>query len=121
MSSFVFIHSTIYIFHVSICSIIPLYQICLVGNKTDLQEKRAVSFEDGEAKSSEWGVLFIETSAKVGFNIKALFRKVASALPGLGNLPAEGASQTTDANGEKKVEVNLQAKPGPAPAGYCSC
>eukprot|EP01122_Echinamoeba_exundans_P003699 TRINITY_DN13775_c0_g1_i1.p1 TRINITY_DN13775_c0_g1~~TRINITY_DN13775_c0_g1_i1.p1 ORF type:complete len:221 (-),score=60.06 TRINITY_DN13775_c0_g1_i1:72-734(-) len=95
--------------------------ICLVGNKTDLQEKRAVSFEDGEAKSNEWGVLFIETSAKVGFNIKALFRKVASALPGLGNLPAEGASQTTDAAGEKKVEINLQAKPGAAPAGYCSC
>jgi hypothetical protein len=27
--------------------------------------------------------MFIETSAKAGFNIKALFRKVASALPGL--------------------------------------
>jgi len=50
--------------------------ICLVGNKTDLQEKREVSFEEGEAKAKEYGIMFIETSAKVGFNIKALFRKV---------------------------------------------
>jgi Ras-related protein Rab-6A len=27
--------------------------------------------------------MFIETSATAGFNIKALFRKVASALPGV--------------------------------------
>lgn len=29
--------------------------------------------------------MFIETSAKAGFNIKSLFRKVASALPGIDN------------------------------------
>ena len=27
--------------------------------------------------------MFIETSAKAGFNIKALFRKLATALPGM--------------------------------------
>jgi Ras-related protein Rab-6A len=27
--------------------------------------------------------MFIETSAKAGFNIKALFRKIAAALPGM--------------------------------------
>lgn len=26
--------------------------------------------------------MFMETSAKAGFNVKALFRKIASALPG---------------------------------------
>eukprot|EP01121_Diplochlamys_sp_Union-15-3_P000038 TRINITY_DN1002_c0_g3_i4.p1 TRINITY_DN1002_c0_g3~~TRINITY_DN1002_c0_g3_i4.p1 ORF type:complete len:228 (-),score=38.38 TRINITY_DN1002_c0_g3_i4:116-799(-) len=52
----------------------------LVGNKTDLGDKRAVSFEEGEAKAKEYKILFIETSAKAGFNIKALFRKVAAAL-----------------------------------------
>eukprot|EP01113_Clastostelium_recurvatum_P038995 TRINITY_DN589_c0_g1_i1.p1 TRINITY_DN589_c0_g1~~TRINITY_DN589_c0_g1_i1.p1 ORF type:complete len:212 (-),score=31.30 TRINITY_DN589_c0_g1_i1:279-914(-) len=55
----------------------------LVGNKTDLADKRQVSIEEGEAKAKEYNLMFIETSAKAGFNIKALFRKVASALPGI--------------------------------------
>merc|ERR1719197_31475 len=55
----------------------------LVGNKTDLADKRQVSIEEGEAKAREYNIMFIETSAKAGFNIKALFRKVASALPAL--------------------------------------
>eukprot|EP01112_Ceratiomyxa_fruticulosa_P022870 TRINITY_DN8518_c0_g1_i1.p1 TRINITY_DN8518_c0_g1~~TRINITY_DN8518_c0_g1_i1.p1 ORF type:complete len:232 (+),score=40.02 TRINITY_DN8518_c0_g1_i1:72-698(+) len=55
----------------------------LVGNKTDLADKRQVSIEEGEAKAKESELMFIETSAKAGFNIKALFRKVASALPGI--------------------------------------
>merc|ERR1711972_657344 len=53
--------------------------IMLVGNKTDLADKRTVTIEEGEAKAKELDVMFIETSAKVGFNIKGLFRKVASA------------------------------------------
>ncbi|KAK9984862.1 hypothetical protein SO802_034387 [Lithocarpus litseifolius] len=44
--------------------------IVLVGNKTDLVEKRQVSIEEGEAKARELNVMFIETSAKAGFNIK---------------------------------------------------
>jgi len=59
----------------------------LVGNKTDLADKRTVSIEEGEAKAKEYDVMFVETSAKAGFNIKALFRKVASALPGMENTP----------------------------------
>ena len=39
--------------------------IVLVGNKTDLSEKRHVSLEDAEAKAKEHDVIFIETSAKV--------------------------------------------------------
>jgi Ras-related protein Rab-6A len=54
--------------------------IMLVGNKTDLGDKRAVSVEEGEAKAKEYDIMFIETSAKLGVNVKALFRKVASAL-----------------------------------------
>jgi len=56
--------------------------IMLVGNKTDLADRRQVSVEEGEAKASEEKILFIETSAKVGFNVKQLFRRLASALPG---------------------------------------
>ncbi|KAJ2960158.1 hypothetical protein NQZ79_g4530 [Umbelopsis isabellina] len=59
--------------------------IVLVGNKTDLNEKREVSVDDGEKKAKEYGVMFIETSAKAGHNVKTLFRKIAQALPGMDN------------------------------------
>jgi hypothetical protein len=53
-----------------------------------------VSVEDGESKARELGVLFIETSAKAGYNVKQMFRKLATALPGIdaSQLPAEGMS-----------------------------
>ncbi|KAJ8926904.1 hypothetical protein NQ314_020756 [Rhamnusium bicolor] len=57
--------------------------IMLVGNKTDLSDKRQVSTEEGERKAKELNVMFIETSAKAGYNVKQLFRRVAAALPGM--------------------------------------
>ena len=66
--------------------------IILVGNKTDLSEKRQVSVEEGEDKSNKEGIMFIESSAKAGFNIKALFRKLATALPGMETAPAQTAT-----------------------------
>ena len=35
--------------------------------------------------------MFIETSAKAGFNIKALFRKLAASLPGMESAPSQPA------------------------------
>ncbi|XP_075242933.1 ras-related protein Rab-6A-like [Convolutriloba macropyga] len=77
--------------------------IMLVGNKTDLADKREVSTEEGEKKASEMGVMFIETSAKAGYNVKQLFRRVAAALPGM-------EAQTTKDMHEDLVEVHIQAK-----------
>lgn len=75
--------------------------IVLVGNKTDLADKRHVSIDEGEKKAQELGVsLFIETSAKAGYNVKQLFRRIAAALPGIDN--------NEDKNGNNKmIEVNL--------------
>lgn len=44
--------------------------ILLVGNKTDLADRRQVSTEDGEHKAKDLNVMFIETSAKAGYNVK---------------------------------------------------
>ena len=54
--------------------------IVLVGNKTDLEEKRDVSTDEGQHKANEQDLLFIETSAKAGENIKTLFKNIAAAL-----------------------------------------
>jgi hypothetical protein len=51
-----------------------------------------VSVEEGEDKSTKEGIMFIETSAKAGFNIKALFRKLATALPGMETAQAQPAA-----------------------------
>ena len=49
----------------------------LVGNKIDLEDKREVSYEDGENFAKENGMLFYETSAKNGDNIEKMFYESA--------------------------------------------
>ncbi|MBN3284317.1 RAB6B protein, partial [Polyodon spathula] len=44
--------------------------IMLVGNKTDLVDKRQITIEEGEQRAKELSVMFIETSAKTGYNVK---------------------------------------------------
>ncbi|KAJ2252697.1 GTPase Ryh1, partial [Coemansia sp. RSA 451] len=46
--------------------------IVLIGNKTDLGDARQVSTEEGEKKARDLNVMFMETSAKAGHNVKAL-------------------------------------------------
>lgn len=73
--------------------------IVLVGNKADLADRRQVSKEEGEEKANENGVMFIETSAKTGQNIKPLFRQLAQALPGQDEAaPGDAAPQVTLTN-----------------------
>ncbi|CAN6900393.1 unnamed protein product [Brassica oleracea] len=91
--------------------------IVLVGNKTDLVDKRQVSIEEGDSRGREYGVIFIETSAKAGFNIKPLFRKIAAALPGMDSY--------SNMKTEDMVDVNLKAtsnsSQGDQQGGGCSC
>nr|CAB3496825.1 unnamed protein product [Digitaria exilis] len=83
--------------------------IFLVGNKTDLADKRKVSTDEGEAKAQEHRAMFIETSAKAGFNIKPLFRKIAGSLPGLDAL--------SSAKQEEMVDINLRPFTGSSTSG----
>ncbi|CAL8401610.1 unnamed protein product [Boreogadus saida] len=88
--------------------------IMLVGNKTDLADKRQVSIEEGERKAKELNVMFIETSAKAGYNVKQLFRRVAAALPGM------DASQ--DKGREDMIDIKLEKPPDqPVSEGGCAC
>jgi small GTP-binding protein len=47
--------------------------IILVGNKSDLEEERAVSFEEASNFAKKYFIDYIETSAKTGVNIRLLF------------------------------------------------
>merc|ERR1712228_584189 len=89
--------------------------IMLVGNKTDLSDKRQVSIDEGERKAKELNVMFIETSAKTGYNVKQLFRRVAAALPGM---------EPKEPNQGQMEEINLKPLPNvdnPNGEGACSC
>lgn len=45
----------------------------LVGNKCDLESKRAVSFEEGQELADHYCVRFLETSAKDSKNVEQAF------------------------------------------------
>ncbi|WVZ23256.1 hypothetical protein V8G54_001800 [Vigna mungo] len=90
--------------------------VVLVGNKTDLVDKRQVSTEEGEAKSRELNVMFIEASAKAGFNIKALFRKIAAALPGMETLSTTKQEDMVDVNLRSSGNHDSQSE-----SGGCAC
>lgn len=91
--------------------------IVLVGNKTDMVDKRQVSIEEGDTKAREFGVLFIETSAKAGFNIKALFRKIAAALPGMETLSSQKQEDLVDV----KLTPSSKIASNPSSAQTCAC
>jgi len=49
--------------------------LVLIGNKTDLEEKREVSFDEGENLAKLNNMLFYETSALNGTNVNTVFNK----------------------------------------------
>ncbi|KAH8167288.1 hypothetical protein CIB48_g957 [Xylaria polymorpha] len=87
--------------------------IVLVGNKTDLNDKREVTTQQGEEEAKKNNLMFVETSAKLGHNVKILFRRIAQALPGMEgtDAAAQASSQMID------VKTNTQT---PQQEG-CSC
>ncbi|XP_019726771.1 ras-related protein Rab-41 isoform X3 [Hippocampus comes] len=88
--------------------------IMLVGNKTDLADKRQITTEEGEHRAKELNVMFIETSAKTGYNVKQLFRRVAAALPGMDSTAEKSKEDMIDIKLEKQPEMTVTES-------SCSC
>lgn len=55
-------------------------QIILVGNKSDQEESRVISTQQGEQLAESLGVLFIEASAKTGVNVNDVFYKLCGVI-----------------------------------------
>ena len=49
--------------------------MALIGNKCDLKDNRAISTEEGQELAGKYGILFYETSALDGTNIKEIFKE----------------------------------------------
>ncbi|MBN3304887.1 RAB37 protein, partial [Amia calva] len=54
--------------------------IMLLGNKSDMVGERVIKREEGEKLAREYGVPFMETSAKTGVNVELAFLAVAKEL-----------------------------------------
>ncbi|KAL7669169.1 hypothetical protein ACOME3_009835 [Neoechinorhynchus agilis] len=96
--------------------------IALVGNKTDLSDKREVELEDGQARADELGAMFIETSAKSGYNVKKLFQEMSAALLRMSN----DAIAKKEERKNSLVEVSLkkgesEKEENQAWNKYCHC
>ena len=87
--------------------------IVLVGNKTDLNDKREVTTQQGEEEAKKNNLMFVETSAKLGHNVKTLFKRIAQALPGMEGTDA--AAQASSQMIDVKTNTNQPAQEG------CSC
>lgn len=69
----------------------------LVGNKSDLEDRRQVSAEEAKARAEQWGVCYVETSAKTRANVDKVSQMGCIYQPGLSILlPAPLHSQTAE-------------------------
>ncbi len=87
--------------------------VILIGNKKDLEDKRQVTYEEGESFARENGLMFLETSAKTAFNVVEAFNLSAQAI--LNNIEKTGVDPT-----ENKNKMKIENKPQePVKKGGC--
>ena len=66
-------------------------------------------------------IMFIETSAKEGFNIKLLFRRLATALPALESSGGDGAAAEPAAQTVSLTQAAPQQPAAEAASSGCGC
>jgi len=84
----------------------------LVGNKSDLQGKRAVETKDAAEFADSLGIEFLETSAKNATNVEKAFMMMAA------QIKTRMASTPAQATGGRQT-ANLAGKPVEGKGGCC--
>lgn len=77
--------------------------LLLVGNKSDLEERRQVSVDEARGKAEEWGVQYVETSAKTRANVDKVFFDLMRDVRG------KKMSENKDKNGKGKNKKNKKS------------
>ncbi|KAG0449711.1 hypothetical protein HPP92_027143 [Vanilla planifolia] len=95
----------------------------LVGNKTDLEEDRAVPTEDAEEFAQKEGLFFLETSALEATNVEAAFMTVLTEIFGI--ISKRSLTADSQSNGDapplagKKIVVAGPAQEIPKARSCC--
>jgi len=109
----------------------PDCDIVLCGNKSDLDNDRVVTYDEGKQLADEYGVQFFETSALTGHNVEKMFTSLATTIKhkridefeGAGGATIQGAGSTDNAstmdNGTVNLSVGGDARGGEAPKAGC--
>lgn len=85
----------------------------LIGNKSDLHDKREVSFEKAETLARNLGMSFWECSAKSGYNVQNVFLGVAESLKN-----ARDSHISSEDQMRRKDSILLSAR-NPEKSGCC--
>ena len=93
--------------------------LTLVGNKSDLEEKRQISREEGEAFARENNLLFFETSAKSASNVETVFIETAQAIMGQVQKGKIDKKIVMAHSGAKRFTPASAAQQGQASGGCC--
>ena len=72
----------------------------LIGNKTDLEEKRVISYNQGKEFADTYGLKYIETSAKKNLNVNEAFETLGREL-----MAASDDKRITKTKPNKKISV----------------
>ena len=109
----------------------PDCDIVLCGNKSDLDNDRVVTYDEGKQLADEYGVQFFETSALTGNNVEKMFTALATTIKhkridefeGAGGAAIAGAPSTDQGNpGGDNRPINLSTptnEGAKAPGGCC--
>ena len=89
----------------------------LVGNKTDLEEKRAVTFEEGQEMANHYCVRFLETSAKECKNVDQAFQLMTREIKN--NVAQPNPRPAMDAPGKKAKKLTDSRSLTPKKSGCC--
>ena len=80
--------------------------IILVGNKIDLaDERRDVPEDEAAAMASQWGVPYVETSAKTKINVDKVYYDLLSKVAERKTVPSE--TQSSGGDGDTKCSCTL--------------
>eukprot|EP01137_Pigoraptor_chileana_P004619 Opistho-2@46498 len=90
----------------------------ILGNKCDIEDKRMVTKERGQKLADEYGIKFLETSAKANINVEEAFMTIARDIK---KKMDNKATATPGAGGKTTVSVKPAATNQPKKAGGFSC